>query len=221
MKTKSIQSVALAVTAFTAVALMAGCATSGYKQADKTGEGISAFRGEVVNTKTAIDNTLKALDQVAVTATSDPRPAFEKFSKEVGNLESSAEKSRSRAQSMKEKGDAYFAQWEQELAQVKDDNIRKLAQERRAKLQTSFGEIRKVAEPLKTQFDPWMSSLKDLETYLKNDLTINGVAAAKDLFAKSKSEGLKVQKSMDDLLAELNTVAATITPAKAQTASTK
>ena len=61
-----------------------------------------------------------------------------------------------------------------------------------------------------------MSDLKDLQKYLSNDLTIAGVDAAKPLFAKTQNAGLEVQKSMDALVAELNTVAASITPAKAK-----
>ena len=38
---------------------------------------------------------------------------------------------------------------------------------------------------------------------------------AKDLFLKATNEGLEVQKSMEAVVAELNTIAATITPAKA------
>ena len=40
-------------------------------------------------------------------------------------------------------------------------------------------------------------------------MPIAGVDAAKPLFAKTKAEGLEVQKPMDALVAELNTVAAT------------
>jgi len=60
-----------------------------------------------------------------------------------------------------------------------------------------------------------MCSLKDLEKFLSNDLTVAGVDAAKGLFAKTRADGAEVQKSMDALIAELNTVSATITPAKA------
>jgi len=80
----------------------------------------------------------------------------------------------------------------------------------------AFDSIKKVAEPLKAQFDPWMSDLKDLQKYLSNDLTIAGVDVAKGLMAKAKAEGMDVQKSMDALVAELNTVAASLTPAKVE-----
>jgi hypothetical protein len=196
--------------------LFTGCgSTSGYKQADKTGQGIADFRAEVMNAKKAIDDTVKALDQVAVTAATDPRKAFEQFSKSIANLESAAAKTRKRGEDMKAQGQAYFAQWEKQLAEVKNEDIRKLAAERKAKLSETFENIKKVTEPLKAQFDPWMADLKDLQKYLSNDLTIAGVDAAKSLFAKAKASGLEVQKSMDALVAELNTVAATLTPAKA------
>jgi hypothetical protein len=102
------------------------------------------------------------------------------------------------------------------LAEVKNPDIQKLASERQAKLKETFDSIKKVAEPLKTQFDPWMSDLKDLQKYLSNDLTVNGVDAAKGLFTKANTEGKEVQKSMDALVAELNTISATISVAKAQ-----
>jgi hypothetical protein len=206
----------IAVTAG-AIVLVAGCgSTKGYKGADKTGVSIAEYRDEVLKGKQAIDATMVALDEVAASATTDPRNAFEKYGKAVANLESTAAKIRKRGQDMRAQGDAYFAQWQKELAEVKNPDIQKLAAERQAKLKESFDSIRNVAEPLKTQFDPWMSDLKDLQKYLSNDLTISGVDAAKGLFKSTREKGADVQKSMDALVAELNTVAATITAAKVQ-----
>ena len=214
MKTKSIITSLLTVAA---AAFLAGCGTtSGYKKADKTGDGIAEFREVIVNGEKAINETMKSLELVSASATTDPRKAFEQYSKNVASLESAANKARKCSQEVKDQGKAYFAQWEKQLAEVQNPDIRTLAVERKAKLQETFESIRKVAEPLKAQFDPWMSDLKDLQKYLGNDLTIAGVDAAKGLFAKTTAEGREVQKSMDVLVAELNTVAATITPAKAK-----
>lgn len=217
---KGIQSkgvVVLAALTAGVTMLLSGCGTtSGYQQADKTGAGIADLHNELVNGKKAIDGTMKTLGEIATTAATDPRKAFEQYSKAVANLESTSEKIRKRAEAMKAQGAAYFKQWETELSQVNNQDIRKLAETRKAKLQETFDNIRKYTEPLKTQFAPWMASLKDLQKYLSNDLTIAGVDAAKGLFTKASTEGLEVQKSMDALLAELNTVSATLTPAKVQ-----
>ena len=197
--------------------LLSGCASpSGYKQADKTGAGIAEFRDEIVNGKKAIDATMKSLSDIAATANTDPRKPYEQFAKNVANLESTATKIRKRAQDMQAQGQAYFKQWETELATVDNAEIRGLAEQRKAKLQETFESIRKYSDPLKAQFDPWMSDLKDLQKYLSNDLTIAGVDAAKNQFKKTTSSGMEVQKAMDALVAEANTIAATITPAKVQ-----
>jgi hypothetical protein len=216
MKTKYTYAASLALAALAAAVVVAGCKTSGYQQADKTGAGIASFRDEIVKCKQATDSTLTALDQIALAANTNPRPAYENYCKQVANLDSSANRVRKSAQEMKDNGQAYFAQWEQQLSQVKDENIRKMAQDRKAKLQESFDKIKEYTEPLKEQFDPWMQSLKDLQTYLSNDLTVNGIAAAKKPFAAAKSNGAKVQKSMDGLVEELNDLAATLTPANVQ-----
>ncbi len=198
--------------------LLTGCGTTaGYKQADKTGAGIAEFRTEIVNGKKGIDATMKSLGDIATTANTNPRKAFEQYSKSVADLESTAGKIRKRAQDMKEQGQSYFKQWEQQMAQVNNPEIRTLAEQRKAKLQETFDSIRKYTEPLKVQFDPWMSDLKDLHKYLSNDLTVAGVDAAKNLFIKAQTEGWEVQKSMDGLVAELNTISATLTPAKVET----
>ena len=47
------------------------------------------------------------------------------------------------------------------------------------------------------------------------DLTIAGIDAAKELFAKTKTDGVALQQSLDKVIAELNTVVATITPSQA------
>ena len=46
------------------------------------------------------------------------------------------------------------------------------------------------------------------------DLTVQGIAGAKGIFAKTKSHGVEVQKHPDELVAELNSVVATVTAAK-------
>ncbi len=214
MKTIHQKIITLAASAVIGTVALTGCSTTaGYKQADKTGAGIADFRVEITKAKAAVDDTVKALGQIAVNAHTDPRSAFEKFTKSLANLDSVSAKAKKRGEDMKTKGKAYFSTWEKELEQIKNAEIRALASEQKAKLQSAFESIRTVSAPLQEQFDPWMSDLHDLQKYLSSDLTVSGVDAAKGLFAKTQTEGFQVQKSMDALVAELNTVAATLTPA--------
>lgn len=187
---------------------------AGYKLADKVGASIAEFRDEIVTIKKDVDITLAALDKVVTTAVTDPRSAFKDFDKAVPRIEDSAKKAKKRAEDIKARGRAYFQAWEKELGTVNNAEIRKLAEERKAKLQATFDGIRTSMEPVRDQFNTWLADLKDLQKYLSNDLTIGGIDAAKELIGKAKTEGHGVQQSMDKVIGELNTIVATLTPAK-------
>jgi predicted nucleic acid-binding Zn-ribbon protein len=219
MKSKPLKrTLVLAALTLGSGTFLVGCQTpNAHQQAEKTGEGIASFRADVLNGKKAIDSTMASLDNVATTASTDPRKAFENYSKNVDNLESTAAKIRKRGQDMKDQGQAYFDQWQKELAEVKDPRIQYMAKKSRAKLTAAFDNIRDVTEPLKAQFDPWMSDLKDLRTYLSSDLTVNGIDAIKSQFKKTRSSGREVQKSMDALVEELNSISAALNAAKEAT----
>lgn len=187
---------------------------AGYKLADKTGASIAEFRDEIVNIKKETDATMTALDKVVTTAASDPRKAFKEFEKAVPRIDDAAKKAKKRAEDIKSRGQAYFKDWEKELATVSNPEIRKLAEERKARLQTTFDSIKTVMVPARDQFNTWLADLKDLHKYLSSDLTIEGVDAAKSLIEKTKAEGVAVQQTLDKVIGELNSIVAALTPAK-------
>ena len=215
MKIKNLQHLKTTMTITAAALLLAGCSTTGYQQAEKTGAGIAEFRTEINKGKQAIDATMQSLGQIAATANTDPRAAFQQYKKDLANLESATARVRKSSQEMKTKGDAYFKQWQQQMATVQNPEIRKIAEEQKSKMQATFDNIQKYSDPLKAKFDPWLSDLRDLRTYLSNDLTVSGIDAARGLFEKTQSEGTEIQKSMDALVTELNTVSTAMTPSTA------
>jgi uncharacterized phage infection (PIP) family protein YhgE len=210
------QPVTFVLIAALGAAAFTGCGTTaGYKQVDRTGEGIADFRTEIVNGSKAIDATVKALNDIATSATTDPRKAFEAYSKSVDKLESAADRVTDRAKTIQADGKTYFANWEKQLSEVKNPEIRELAVQRKARLQETFARIKEVVTPLKSQFNPWLSDLKDLQKYLSNDLTVAGIDAAKLSITKAQNQGADVQRSIQAVVSELNSVAAAITPASA------
>ena len=139
MKIEHIKWTTLAVAAIAAATCFTGCSTTaGYQRADKTGAGIAEFRAEVIKAKQAVDETVTALGQVAVTADTNPRAAFQQFSKSLANLETASAKAQKRGAEMKAQGQAYFAEWEKQMAQLQNPEIRELATKQKTKLQATF-----------------------------------------------------------------------------------
>src|SRR5579862_4611792 len=127
-------------------AILAGCATQGYEQADQTGKAINTFRNDISNIKVAVNESVRALDQLEATATTDPRNAFKNFSASVDKVDKAGQVAKKHADDMREQGQAYFQKWQEQLQSVKNEDIKKLAIERKAKLQESFDSIRTTAQ---------------------------------------------------------------------------
>ena len=146
---------------------------AGYKLADKVGADIAEFRDEIVDVKKAVDVTMAALDKVVADATVDPRKAFKTFDNSVPKIDSAAAKAKKRATNMTERGKEYYDKWEKDLASVTDPEIRRLAEERKAKLQATFANIRTTMEPARDQFNAFIAG----ETPIQRSVNQNQIHA--------------------------------------------
>jgi len=212
---KNIKPMKSLLAAVGVAALVSGCASTGYQKADKTGASIADFHNEVVNVKKAVDGTMTLLSQITETAATDPRKAFNAFAKSVDKVEDARAKAAKRAADVKAAGAQYFKQWEAQLSAVSSPEIRKLAEERKAKLNQIFGGLGPKLEKAKGDFDPFLADIKDLRTFLSQDLTVAGVDAARPIITKTREHGISLQASLDELIAEMNSISAQLTPAKA------
>jgi hypothetical protein len=191
---------------------LAGCGTTyPYKQADKTGESITTLRTDVAKIKTAVDGSIKALDALEASANTNPRKPYDAFAKSVDQVDSAAQTVRKHTEAMRQSGQAYFQMWEQQLSAVQSQDIRQMAMDRKAKVQQAFDNIKNGAQDAKTSFPPFLDNLKDLKRVLGSDLTLDGFMAAKDIFKKTRDSGVQVQKDLDALITEFDTMFATFT----------
>jgi len=89
----------------------------------------------------------------------------------VPRIDAAAKKAKKRAEDMKARAGVFQAMGEGPGGGEQPE-IRKLAEERKAKLQATFGSIKSFMEPARDQFNTWLVDLKDLQKYLSNDLTV-------------------------------------------------
>jgi hypothetical protein len=176
-------------------AVLPSCASS--PDAKETVGSMSNFGVEVAKVKDSIDGTLVALEAVASTKPNEIKGSFDAFSKSVTALDKQAKVVRGRADEMKEMGDAFFKEWEAPKG---------TSPERRAELTASYAKIKTDMASAKEAFTPFLSSLKDIEGYLKLDLSLQGVESSGKLVKKAKDDGAKVKSLIDAVLVQLNSV---------------
>jgi hypothetical protein len=191
-----------------------GCATGKTQTpGNKPGSGVAEYRRIVVHSMDVINETMESLNEL--TAVPNAK-SFKEFAEEVHRLEVDSVEIRARAQAMEARGDAYFAQWQERLTQIGDAAERKTAEARRDELKRSFDHILQSARETREAFQPFLSGAHRISAKLETNPGLDSVNAARTLIADTQKAGHKTQEQLSDILAELNVVAAKLTPAAAE-----
>ncbi len=177
------------------------------EQAALVKEKIQSLRSDCAQGRHQITLTLQELSRLAVPGV-ELRPQLEKFKAELVKMEQKANRARERADAMKEKGQAFFADWEQQVKTIQNEDIRKEAGKRLAKRKKSYEKILATMQEAKEQLVPFMSDLNDIRKLLDSELTTASVASAKSTIRQANWHGEDVRESLIDVEKELDRVAA-------------
>lgn len=196
----------------TSLLLLAGCASSGYQKAAKTSTSLQ-------DTARDIDHALVPLDQVVATLADlvnnpqpDITPQFKKYSAAVTRLESLSDDVRDHAASMRTQGNAYFKNWDLELAKIQNEDIHSRSLDRKNAVAAQFERVRISYAKTSTEFAPFMSDLIDIRTALATDLTAGGIASVKGLSGKANEKVLPLRESLIGLSSDFKSLGLAMSP---------
>jgi len=194
-------------------AVLIGCASTGTARKEPTlRDDFLEYRQIVVQATSLVDSTMRAVDEMSAQANRDPRPAYQLFAKAVYRLEVDSIKVRARTQAMRARGDAYFEHWEKYLAGVNNEQVRQLAEQHRPELKQSFEQAQLASQQVREVFRPFLSDVQKLRAMLEADPSLSRIDAAKSLILAAQDKGRQVQQGLDRVLAEMNTMTATLRP---------
>jgi Protein of unknown function (DUF2959) len=192
----------------TLTVLLAGCKThSNYETAGDTAEGLQASADRVERTKGQLDSVLAALNDLVNGPTNLPTQ-YTTFSSAVTDLEASGKNVNDRVTAMRAKGAEYFKSWNEEVAKIKNEDIKSRSAEREKEVQDQFTKVKLSYTEAGDAYRPFMSDLKDIQTALGTDLTAGGVAAIKGAAEKANKDAIPLKKAGDDLSAQLKELGA-------------
>lgn len=200
-----ISLILLATTAF-----LGGCASTGMKRSEKTSNSIKHVDTEAREFMVQIDATSTSLNSLVTGSTSNPKKHFETYTKDVAKFEKDGKQVVKRLDEMKLSSREYFEEWAKEGDNFTNQEIRELSEERRSKLAGIYAQVPTANSGVKGSYNAALTSLKELQKYLSNDLTPQGIDGAKPIAQKSiqdldqLKESLKpVINSLDEIKGEL------------------
>jgi len=184
------------------VGAFAGCASGNYQKGSGTAAGLTESADMISAGKGKVDAVLTSLNDLVGTSQGDLVPKFKAFNTAFSDLESTAKDVKAKVTKMREQGNEYFKKWDEQLAQIKSEDIKNRSAERKAAVQKEFMDIKKSYTEAQMAFQPFMSQLKDVQTALGTDLTTGGVASVKSTVEKANATGGQLKTAMDQLAAE-------------------
>jgi hypothetical protein len=155
---------------------------------------LETARAEIALTRSNIVLTLEQLDNVR--RSEDPHAQFQRFVEQLARMKERAKLTQERAQLMKSKGDAYFAEWEARTGASADPAARRQAEAAQAKRKTSYDLIVRQMQMARTNFTPLLAELEQIKTLLEGERSQEKIAAAKDLFTQANWHCVSVQRAL-------------------------
>ena len=211
-------SLILNVLTLATAALLAGCASKGYEKGDKLSANIQAASTEIGALPGKIDGTLNALNDLVNKPQSDLRPAFQAFSDQLAGLTAAAQNIAGARKSMAGNGEAFLAQWDAQLAQIQNEDIKARSQARKDQVAQEMLDIKRSYAEADIAFKPFLADLQDVQKYLSVDLTPGGVGTMKDTAAKATAAAGPLKDSIAKVAADfkaLGVAMSSVTPAAA------
>jgi len=195
-----------------AVGLLSGCASNSYDKAAATGTALQTTAAQIYQGNAQLTLVMADLNNLVERPQADLRPQFDKFSDAVNKLQSLASDVNDKATDMQAKGADYFKDWDQQLATIKNEDVRARSSKRAKEVETKFIALNGSYQEAKTAFKPFMSDLQDIQTALGNDLTPAGIDAVKKTVAQANKEVKPLKKTVSKLGDDFKSLGVSMSP---------
>jgi len=175
----------------------ASCATTGFQRSSNIADTMAKQTQTIQEAKPQVEAMLASLDELTQTQ-GDMRPAFQRFSDTLDDTEKVAARTRRTGQTIREKQADYIAQWQKESAEITNPQIKAATEARQAEVRTKLSNLSQTGRTAGDLYDPFISDMRDIRTYLSNDLTPGGVKKIQPTIEKARQDGAALLKALDE-----------------------
>lgn len=206
MKTRKYSVALLTMLIIGATAFLGGCATTGMDRSVKTSNSIQEVDDEIGKMAVQLDKTSASLDALLQSGPADLKKSFETYSDNVVKVEKAGNRVLERMEEMKSQSKEYFAEWEKQGSDYANPRIRELSEERRLKLAGTYAKVPAAAAGIKVTYLAYLANLKEIEIFLSNDLTPQGVASITPVVNNTANDLEALKTSMQPVMAALTEI---------------
>jgi Protein of unknown function (DUF2959) len=183
--------------------LASGCATAGYQKGDLAARSLQNAAAAIQTEHRAIELAMAALDQLVTNPSGDLKPRFENYSKSLDWLVACAHDSDKAGLVIRQKHEAYFKAWDEELSRMTFEAVHNSSAARKDEVSGQFQTISGRFQQDQATVGPLINYFEDIRNALRADLTPGGLQAVKQIVANANANVTKVQSALDRLAQDL------------------
>ncbi|HEY5914668.1 MAG TPA: DUF2959 family protein [Verrucomicrobiae bacterium] len=191
-----------------AIAVLAGCRSTGYVKSDATAWKMQDLARQVRAEGLELKTTTSGLDDLVNTPSGNLRPQFQQFGRALDQLVASKKRAGNVAGALERKRTAYFEGWDKQTLSISAEDLRKQSEARRREVssqyETTFGRFHETQQALA----PLIGYLQDIRKALDSDLTVPGLQAVKPSVVSTGEKATQLQAQLTQSADELDGLAA-------------
>jgi hypothetical protein len=178
-----------------------GCAKkSGIQGSEKTTASMQDVQESLQQASLQIDATNATLAELIRIGQASPQPvdmkkSFEAYSNNVNKMDGTARTVSKHIDQMTAHGNDYFEEWSKTGGTYTNPEVQRLSAQERVRLSRSFSEITASSAGMRGALNAYLAEIKQIQTYLSNNLTAAGIAAIAPIAQAAARDGAALQQS--------------------------
>lgn len=198
MPTRSINRFLLS-TLISGFIVMAGCQSTGMERSNDTRISLQTMDEDIRSAILQLEATGAALSEILRSGQPDLKKTLEAFSDKVTKIVTTENRFARHADELTARGTDYFEEWQKEGTEYENPQIQKLSDQRRSILGGIYSRISVQSNSIKDTFKTYAQDVTEIQRFLSNDLSTNGVAAIAPLSRRLISQGDSLQHAMHNV----------------------
>ncbi len=170
--------------------------TFGVAKRDILVKRVAAAREDQVEAKEQIQTTYEAFQEVTGFQGGDLEKLYKKLKGEYDDAEDAAGDVKDRIDKIEDVAGKLFAEWDEELAEMQDANLRRQSETMRRDTEVRYNDVVRVMRDAEAKMGPVLQTFKDHVTFIKHNLNAKAISGLKDSALQIESDVASLIQSM-------------------------
>lgn len=182
---------------------ISACSTTGIERSEEVQSKMEAVDNNIEEIVDQIDAINYSLDELTDRDQEDLKRSFDRFSENASMIKEMERDFEKYADEMEASGKAYFEEWDEQSQEYDNPEIQARSEERREELGRTYDKIAQNNVGVKEAFQTYVSDVNEIEEFLSNDLTRDGIDSISTTSDKVVNNGAHLKRELQNLQAAI------------------